>query len=104
DGFTGTEPYREMLLSTPRETYARACEALARWDFRDRLREISRPTLVIACAEDPSTPPEHGALLAEGIRGARLVILEGAAHFAHVERAEAFAEAVLEHLAQEVAA
>jgi 3-oxoadipate enol-lactonase len=102
DGFTETQSYREMLLATPRETYARACEALAHWDFHDHLSEISRPTLVIAAAEDPSTPPEHGALLAERIRGARLVILDRAAHFAHVERPEAFAEAVLEHLAQEV--
>lgn len=104
EDFSRSEPYREMLLSTPRETYARACEALAGWDFRDRLAEISQPTLVIAAAEDPSTPPDHGALLAEGIRGARLVVLDRAAHFAHVERPEAFAHDVLEHLAQEVAA
>lgn len=104
EGFTQTEPYRRMLRATPPEMYARACEALARWDCRAGLGDISRPTLVIAAAEDPSTPPEHGALIAEGIPGARLVVLDGASHFAHVERPDVFAQAVLEHLAQEVAA
>jgi 3-oxoadipate enol-lactonase len=98
-GFRDTEPYRQMLLDTPREDYAAQCEALATWDFRDRLGEIAAPTLVLAAAEDPSTPAEeHGRVLAEGIAGARLVVLPGAAHLANVEQPEAFADAVLEHL------
>ena len=46
------------------------------------------PTLVIAGADDPSTPVEpHSRTLAEGIPGARLEVLPGA-HLATIESAE----------------
>lgn len=96
--------FRAMLVATPPEGYARCCEALAAWDARERISAISVPTLVIAGAEDPATPVEHAELLASRIPGARLHVLEHAAHLANVERAEKFTEAVLDHLGQEVAA
>lgn len=90
--------FRELLVETPREGYAACCEALAAWDFRDRLAMIQAPTLVIAGAEDPATPPEHAELLAGGIPEAKLAVLPDAAHLANVEQAETFSNAVLEHL------
>jgi 3-oxoadipate enol-lactonase len=90
--------FRRMLVATPPESYAACCEALARWDFRDRLAEITAPTLVIAAADDPATPPEHAELIARGIPGAKLVVLPDAAHLANVEQAEAFSTVVAEHL------
>jgi 3-oxoadipate enol-lactonase len=91
--------FRKVLVETPREAYAACCEALAAWDFRDRLGAIQAPTLVIAAAEDPSTPREHAELLARGIPDAKLAVLPGAAHLANVERAEAFSKLVTDHLA-----
>jgi 3-oxoadipate enol-lactonase len=91
--------FRQMLVSTPREDYAACCEALARWDFRDRLGDIRTPTLVLAGAEDPSTPLDHAELLAREIPDAKLVVLSAAAHLANVEQAEAFSRLVTEHLA-----
>ena len=96
--------YREMLLATPAEGYAAACDALARWDFRDRVGEIQAPTLVIVGAADPVTAPSDVELLTGGIPDARLVVLDGAAHLANVERPDAFAAAVREHLALQEAA
>ena len=96
--------FREMLLSTPAEGYAATCEALARWDFRNRVGEIRAPTLVVVGAADPVTAPPDIELLAEGIPDARLVVLPGAAHLANVERPDAFAAAVSEHLALQEAA
>ncbi|HEY7706941.1 MAG TPA: alpha/beta fold hydrolase [Gaiellaceae bacterium] len=96
------ERFRQMLVATPREDYAACCEALARWDFRGRLGEIRAPTLVIGAVEDSATPPPHAELLASGIPGARLEILEGAAHLANVEQPAAFAELVSAHLAPAV--
>jgi 3-oxoadipate enol-lactonase len=96
--------FRAMLVETPAEGYARCCEALAAWDARERIPAISVPTLVIAGAEDPATPVEHGELLASRIPEARLHVLEGAAHLANVERADEYTSALLEHLEQEVAA
>ena len=94
--------FRAMLLATPPEGYARCCEALAAWDARERISEISVPTLVVAGAEDPATPVEHAELLASRIPGARLQVLERAAHLANVERADEFTKAVFDHLGQEV--
>jgi 3-oxoadipate enol-lactonase len=91
--------FRGQLVGTPHETYAAGCEAVARWDFGDRLSSIQAPTLVIAAAEDRTTPPDHGELIVRGIPNARLVVLPDAAHLANVERAEVFSRLVTEHLA-----
>lgn len=92
--------FRQLLGETPVEEYARCCEALAAWDFRTRLPEITAPTLVIAGAEDLATPPEHAELLAQGMPDAKLLVLQQAAHLANVEQAEAFSRAVSDHLAR----
>jgi 3-oxoadipate enol-lactonase len=89
---------RAMLVTIPPEGYAGCCEALSTWDFRDRLAEIDVPTLVIAGAEDEATPLRHAELLANAIPGATLKVLDGAGHLATVDRADAFAGAVLSHL------
>jgi 3-oxoadipate enol-lactonase len=91
--------FRAMLVETPPEAYAACCEALATWDFRDRLAEIRARTLVIAGAEDPATPAKHAELLAAGIPDATLVVLPAAAHLANVEQPQAFSKLVTDHLA-----
>lgn len=96
--------YREMLIGTPAEGYAAACEALARWDFRDRVGKIRTPTLVIVGGADPVTASSDVELLTGGIPNARLAVLDGAAHLANVERPDAFGAAVSEHLALQEAA
>ena len=90
--------YRAMLLSIDAEGYARCCDALARWDVRDELGRIAAPTLVVSGADDPSTPPQHGELLAAGIADARHVVLPRARHLANVEGSEAVNALLLEHL------
>ncbi len=96
--------FRAMLTATPPEGYARCCEAVGSWDARERISAIAAPVLVIAGEDDPATPVEHAELIASRVAGSRLVVLEGAAHLANVERADAFTAAVLEHLGQEVVA
>jgi 3-oxoadipate enol-lactonase len=87
-----------MLLSIDPEGYARCCEALAEWDIREELGKIRAQTLVIAGAEDPSTPPSHGELIASRIRRARFEVLQRAAHLANVERPDEFNELLDQHL------
>jgi 3-oxoadipate enol-lactonase len=94
--------FRAMLAAAPPEGYARCCEAVGTWDARGRISAITAPALVVAGAEDPATPVAHAERIASGIGGARLHVLERAAHLANVERADAFTSAVLEHLGQEV--
>ncbi len=88
----------DMFRATPVEGYAGCCEALAGYDVTDRLGQVAVPTRVIAGAEDPGTPPEVGRRIADGVPGADLVVLEGAAHIANVAVPDAFNAAVREHL------
>jgi 3-oxoadipate enol-lactonase len=98
--FSGSVPkgFREMFLATDRESYARCCDALSRWDVREELGAIETPTLVIAGEHDPSTPPEHGELIASRIPGARFAVIAEAAHLANVERPDEFNQLLEEHL------
>jgi pimeloyl-ACP methyl ester carboxylesterase len=89
----------EALWETPREAYAACCEALAEWDFRDRLGEIRTPTLVIAGTQDPVTPPAHAEELAAGIPAAQLAVIPDAPHLANVGRHPEFSRLVAGHLA-----
>jgi 3-oxoadipate enol-lactonase/4-carboxymuconolactone decarboxylase len=97
-GFRDVRRYREMFLSTDREGYARCCDALAEWDVRDDLERIEAPTLVVAAADDPSTPPEQLRAIADAIPGARLETIANARHLANVERADEFNALLAEFL------
>ena len=94
--------YRAMLTATPAEGYARCCEAVGAWDGRERIAAITASVLVIAGADDPATPVVHAEFMTSRIPDARLYVLEHASHLANVERADAFKDAVLDHLELEV--
>ena len=98
------DPHRAMLVSTPRDGYAATCEAVAAWDFRERLGEVQADTLVIAGADDLAAPVEYSELIAERVPSSRLVVLERAAHLANVERADVFSELVEDHVRPRVEA
>jgi 3-oxoadipate enol-lactonase len=80
------------------EGYAGCCEAIAAMDLRPVLASVTAPTLVLGGAEDPATPPWHGAVIASAIPGARLRVIRGAAHLANVSAAAEFSAALLAHL------
>ncbi|NEK60012.1 3-oxoadipate enol-lactonase [Geodermatophilus sabuli] len=77
---SGAHRLLQMLRDTPTEGYAACCEAIGAFDVRARLGEISAPTLVIAGAEDPATPPDTVRVIADGIPGAHFMVVSGAAH------------------------
>lgn len=90
--------FRTMLERTPPDGYSACCEAIARWDARSTVGEITTPTLVIAAEDDVATPPADGAFLARSIPGGELAVLSGAAHLANVEQPYHFERALLGHL------
>ncbi|GLY13734.1 alpha/beta fold hydrolase [Kineosporia rhizophila] len=93
----GRELLEAQKLIDP-EGYAACCEALAAFDTRAELGRIRVPTRVIAGAEDVATPVAMAQQLAQGIPGADLVVLPGAAHLANVEQPAAVLQAVRELL------
>jgi 3-oxoadipate enol-lactonase len=91
-GFQAAQPlvpaaFVEGLAQTQDEGYAGCCEAIAAMDLQPSLGLITVPTLVIAGAQDPATPPWHGAVIASLIAGSRLRVIRGGAHLANVSAA-----------------
>jgi 3-oxoadipate enol-lactonase len=87
-----------MISAIPAEGYVSCSQAIAQMDLHSDLGRIVARTLVIAGAEDPSTPPAHGALIAEGIPGAELLVLADCAHLGNIGQTEAYNAALLGHL------
>lgn len=77
--------------------YAACCDALAAFDLRADLNRITAPTLILAGRDDAATPPPHARELADGIPGAGLVELPGAAHLAPIEQPHAVLTALQHH-------
>jgi 3-oxoadipate enol-lactonase len=88
-----------MFNGTDPEGYAGCAEAIAVMDQRRAVAAITAPTLVIAGAEDPATPPAMGAQLARAIRGATLTVVRGAAHLANYQTPGPVTAALAAHLA-----
>ena len=97
--FDDVQRFRRMLVSTPPEVYVRYCEILREYDVRGRLGDVAAPTIAIAGAEDPTSPPAHLEAIAAEIAGARVIVIPNAAHLVNVERAREFNDALLVHLA-----
>lgn len=73
--------------------------ACARFDIRARLGDIHAPTLVIAGESDKMTPPALSEELAAKLPNAKLVMLDGGSHMAHLEAPSATAAAITDWLA-----
>lgn len=103
-GFASREPevvasFVAELESTDPVGYAGCCLAIADMDLRAGLSSIKAPTLVISGADDPATPPDHGAAIADGISGARQIVVKDAAHLANVSSPAEVTAVLLDHLA-----
>ena len=102
-GFLDREPDRgSALLHALRDAddagYVAVCGALAEFDVRDRLAEITTPVLAVAGSADAVTPPSGLEAIATGVADGRLVVLEGVAHLAPAEAPEAVARLIGDHV------
>jgi 3-oxoadipate enol-lactonase len=104
-GFRGAMPattdwYRAMISTTRGIGYASCSDALAGWDFRERLSEITVPVLTLAGAEDESTPPAALQTIADGVAGpVTAVTVTPGAHVPTYEAADQVNEALETFLA-----
>jgi 3-oxoadipate enol-lactonase len=88
-----------MLRATPPEGYAACCEAIGTFDVRARLGEITVPTVCCAGEEDPATTVEMVQAIADGIPGARCVVVPEAAHLPNATHPAAVNDLLRAHLA-----
>jgi len=101
DGFLEREPARasellHALRDADDEGYVAVCGAIAAYDVRDRLAEITTPVVAVGGAEDAVCPPDSLRQIAEGVQDGRLVVLDGVAHQAPAERPEEVARIIRE--------
>lgn len=68
--------------------------SVPRFDVRDRLGEITAPTLVLVGRYDPICPVEEATDIHAGIPGSELVVFEGSGHNPAADEPEAFQEVV----------
>jgi 3-oxoadipate enol-lactonase len=94
------EAHEAMVAATPAEGYAGCCEAIAALDMRDDLAYIKAPTLAIAGADDPATPPATLEEIAASVPDSRLLVVPRAAHLANAERPDIITPALINHLEQ----
>ena len=86
------------MAAVPEPAYRATVRALTTFNRRDEIGRIAAPTLLIAGERDPLAPPRTMERMAAAIRGARLVVLPGAGHLAHLEYPAAFNAAVRDFL------
>lgn len=85
----------ETLRHVDDDGYARTCEALAEFDARDRLPEISTPIVAVAGANDIATPPNAVRFIAAHVARGRFVQLPNAAHLAPAEQPDRIANVLI---------
>jgi len=79
---------RRQSTSDPRG-YGNACAAMAALNaapLDPELVRIAAPTLIVASDRDQHCPPKAAAIIAAGIAGSKLEVIEGAGHPIPVER------------------
>jgi 3-oxoadipate enol-lactonase len=69
-----------LIADQDRDLMVSAWKAAMAFDSRRRLGEIMCPTLIVAGSDDNAVPFHHAKMLHDGIRGSRLVTIDGGDH------------------------
>ena len=93
-----TAPIARLIANTPSAGYIGCAAAIRHLDITSRIGAIKAPTLVIAGAEDPGTPPAMSEAIAAAIPGARLEVIPSASHLSCIEQPEIFNRLVTDFL------
>jgi pimeloyl-ACP methyl ester carboxylesterase len=91
------ELVRQICQADPRG-YRAAMRALARFNVRQRLREIRCDTLVVSGEFDSTVPLETQQQLVQGIPGARHITIRSAGHAVIAEQPDVFNRCLLDFL------
>ena len=92
----------KLIGDTPVPGYVGCCHAISNLSTTARLKEIKRPVLAIAGEQDSAAAGTR--YIGENVPGAKLVMLQNAAHIANIEQEEAFNRALREFLSSPASA
>jgi pimeloyl-ACP methyl ester carboxylesterase len=88
-----------IIAKQPAASIAAAALGMAeRPDSTPNLASIDVPTLVITSSKDTLIPADATKPLADGIKGAKYEVIDGAGHLSNLEAADAFNALLREHL------
>ncbi len=91
---------RHMMARTTGVGYAGCAAAISGVDLASALQDIKIPSLVINGREDSAWTTENAESLCKSIPGARLEIIENAAHIPNIEQPAKFNSVLMRFLAQ----
>lgn len=80
----------DSLLRLRAHPYMRALTAFTTTDFTATVARVAKPTLIIVGEDDQVLPPQRSQALAEGIHGARMVVIPECGHLSNIECADVF--------------
>jgi 3-oxoadipate enol-lactonase len=83
--------WRNLLIRTPADGYAATCAAIRDVDLTVEAQSIEVPALVIAGADDLSTPPDLVRSLAELVPDAQFEIMASVGHIPSIEQPDLLA-------------
>lgn len=90
---------KEMNLArNPVKAIVNLSKASMSHDLRDRVSEITTPTLIIAGEEDILVPPRYSRILREKIKNSTLVTLKNCGHVPPIEKPDEFNRIVMDFL------
>lgn len=92
NGWAGSRDYRQAGPLRP------TMVKVVNEDLRPLLESIRVPTLIVWGDRDPEVPEAAARIMAQGIRGSRLEIFNGAGHFLFADMPDRFAGLVCEFL------
>jgi 4,5:9,10-diseco-3-hydroxy-5,9,17-trioxoandrosta-1(10),2-diene-4-oate hydrolase len=84
----------EVARTQPRHVF----ETMEVGDWSERLGEITTPTLAVWGMQDVFCPPSGAWKIAERVRGARVVLVNGCGHWVMVEHVDLFDRTLLDFL------
>lgn len=100
----GADPAYPMCRSGCEGATLEACiaglGAIRAWSTKDRIGQLAMPVLVVVGEYDRSTPPRESIDLWQALPGARLCILPGCAHAAHLEKPRLFDTVLADFLSE----
>jgi len=84
-----------MQFEEDPEAYKSQLAAVLTFDFKDRLKDIRSPTLIVTGDQDKVVNPVNSYIMNQLIPNSKLVILKGAGHLAIIERSKDYNQLVL---------